>query len=60
MASSYLYVGSSATSANNTVSATAGNASTTLRLHDNHNTSDAHLPNTTDEYYRFNFSYQTA
>ena len=60
MNSSYLSGGISITSNNNTVSVTIGNSGTTIRFHDNQNTNDTHLPNTTDEYYRLNFTYKTA
>ena len=60
MSSSYISGGIVITSNNNTVSTTVAHNGTTIRFHDNQNTSDAHLPNTTDEYYRLNFTYKTA
>ena len=60
MNSLFISGGIAITSNNNTVSVTVGNNGTTIRFHDNQNTSDAHLPNTTDEYYRLNFTYKTA
>lgn len=60
MNSTYISGGIAITSNNNTVSATLSHNGTAIRFHDNQNTSDAHLPNTTDEYYRLNFTYKTA
>ena len=59
MNSSFISTGVVLTSTNNTVSAAVGDLSTTVRFHDNQNTSDPHLPNTTAQYYRLNFTYQT-
>ena len=59
MSSSFISGGVSLTSSANEISTTLGNGSTTLRFHNNQNTGDSHLPNTTNEYYRLNFTYRT-
>jgi len=60
MVSSFINTGQAITSTSNTISTTAGNSGTTIRLHNNQNTGDSHNPNTTAEYYRLNFTYKAA
>ena len=60
MQSSFINTGQAITSTSNTISTTAGNSGTTIRLHNNQSTGDSHNPNTTAEYYRLNFTYKAA
>jgi hypothetical protein len=59
MASSYINAGSAITSRDNTIGIDLYNGASYIRFHDNHNTSDAHTPNTLEDYYRISFSYRT-
>jgi hypothetical protein len=59
MSSSWVYAGNCLTGANNTITAGLQNTTGVMRLYDNQNINDTHSPNTTNEYYRFQFSYRT-
>jgi hypothetical protein len=59
MSSSWIYSGGCLTGANNTIAAGVQNTTYTIRLYDNQNINDTHILNTTNEYYRFQFSYRT-
>ena len=58
-ASSYLSGGIVMGGGTNSVCISLGNTSSTMRFHTNQDVADTHLPNTTVEYYRFQFSYRT-
>ena len=57
--SSYLSGGVVMGSGSNTVCITLENNTSALRLHNNQDVGNSHAPNTTTEYYRFQFSYRT-
>ena len=60
LASSWLSCGSTLSSSTNTISAGIQNTTSVIRLYENQNLATPHVLNTTNDYYRFVFSYRTA